>query len=214
MGDVLTKLSLQEFLDWENQQPERHEFHRGEVFRDGGCAAGAWADCTEHRSLLTMQVKASPCQVFANSMKLKVGADTILYPDVFVTCDAADLRTEQVFAAPAVVVEVLSPSTQSHDRGSKFTLYCSLPSVREYMLVDPDTREEQLFRRGADGLFTLHDMTGREQIRLESMGCELLASDVFDGVEPEAGERAIWRDRRGVTTASGSSIECTHLQGA
>ena len=85
------------------------------------------------------------------------------------------------------MVEVLSPSTQSYDRGSKFTLYRSLPSLREYMLVDPDTREVQLFRRGADGLYTLHDLTGREQIVLESVGCELLASDVFDGVEPEAG---------------------------
>ena len=88
------------------------------------------------------------------------------------------------------MVEVLSPSTQSYDRGSKFTLYRSLPSLpslREYMLVDPDTREVQLFRRGVDGLFTLHDLTGREQIVLESVGCELLASDVFDGVEPEAG---------------------------
>ena len=55
-------------------------------------------------------------------MKLKVGADTILYPDVFVACDAADLRADQVFTAPTMVVEVLSPSTQSHDCGSKFTL--------------------------------------------------------------------------------------------
>ena len=189
MGDVLSKLSLQEFLDWENQQPERHEFHRGEVFAMVGARRVHGLIALNIAASLTMQLKASPCQVFANSMKLKVGADTILYPDVFVTCDAADLRTEQVFTAPTVVVEVLSPSTQSHDRGSKFTLYRSLPSVREYMLVDPDTREVQLFRRGADGLFTLHDMTGREQIRLDSVGCELLASDVFDGVEPEAGEQ-------------------------
>ena len=57
------------------------------------------------------------------------------------------------------------------------------------MLVDPDTREVQLFRRGADGLFTLHDMTGREHVRLESVGCELPASDVFDGVEPDVGQQ-------------------------
>ena len=84
----------------------------------------------------------------------------------------------------------MSPSTQSYDRGSKFTLYRSLPSVREYMLVDPETREVQLFRRGAEDLFTLHDLTGREQIRLESIGCELLATDVFDGVEPPEGHQS------------------------
>ena len=189
MGQALTKLSLQEFLDWENQQPERHEFHRGEVFAMVGARRVHGLIALNIAASLKTQLKGSPCRAFADSMKLKVGADTILYPDVFVTCDAADLRTEQVFTAPTVVVEVLSPSTQSYDRGSKFTLYRSLPSVREYMLVDPDTREVQLFRRGPDGLFTLHDMTGREQIRLDSVDCELLASDVFDGVEPDPGEQ-------------------------
>ena len=57
------------------------------------------------------------------------------------------------------------------------------------LTAQPDTREVRLFRRGADGLFTLHDLTGREQIRLESVGCELLASDVFDGVESDVGQQ-------------------------
>jgi Uma2 family endonuclease len=189
MGQALTRLNLQEFLDWENQQAERHEFHQGEVFAMVGARRVHGLISLNVATSLKTQLKGSPCRVFSDSMKVRIGADTILYPDVFVTCDAADLRTEQVFAAPTVVVEVLSPSTQSYDRGSKFTLYRSLPSLREYMLVDPDTREVQLFRRGADALFTLHDLTGREQIVLESVGCELLASDVFDGVEPEAGEQ-------------------------
>ena len=189
MGQPLTKPSLQEFVEWENQQTERHELLRGSVIAMVGTRRVHGLIALNIAASLMTQLKGSPGQVFAHSMKLKVGADTILYPDVFVTCDAADLRADQVFTAPTVVVEVLSPSTQSHDRGSKFTLYRSLPSVREYMLVDPDTREVQLFRRGADGLFTLHDMTGREQIRLDSVGCDLLASDVFDGVETEAGEQ-------------------------
>ena len=190
MGHALTKLSLQEFLDWEDQQAERHEFHRGEVFAMVGARRVHGLVSLNIAAALKTQLKGSPCRAFAESMKLKIGADTILYPDVFVTCDPADLRTEVVFTAPTLVVEVLSPSTQSYDRGSKFTLYRSLLSLREYMLVDPDTREVQLFRRGADGLFTLHDLTGREHIRLESVSCELLATDVFDGVEPEAGQQA------------------------
>ena len=190
MGHALTKLSLQEFLDWENQQAERHEFHRGEVFAMVGARRIHGRAALNIAISLNGQLKGSPCQVFADSMKVKVGTDTILYPDVFVTCDAADLRTEQIFTAPTVVIEVLSPSTQSYDRGSKFTLYRSLPSLREYMLVDPETREVQLFRRGVEDLFTLHDLTGREQIHLESIGCELLVTDVFDGVEPAEGHQS------------------------
>ena len=141
MGQALTTPSLQEFLDWESQQTERHEFHRGVVFAMVGARRVHGLIVLNIGASLHAQLKLSSCQVFTHSMKVKVGADTILYPDVFVTCDAADLRTDQVFTAPTVVVEVLSPSTQSHDRGSKFTLYRSLPSVREYLLVDPDTRE-------------------------------------------------------------------------
>ena len=189
MGQALTKLSLQAFLDWENQQVERHEFHRGEVFAKVGARRVHGLISLNIAASLKIQLKGSACRAFADSMKIRIGADTILYPDVFVTCDAADLRTDQVFTAPSVVVEVLSPSTQSYDRGSKFTLYRSLPSLREYMLVDPDTREVQLFRRGTDGLFTLHDLTGRPNISFESIACELLADDVFDGIEPQAGEQ-------------------------
>ena len=189
MGQALTRLNPQELLDWENQQAERHEFHQGEVFAMVGARRVRGLISLNIAASLKTQLKGSPCRVFADSMKIRVGADAILYPDVFVTSDAADLRTEQLFTAPTVVVEVLSPSTQSYDRGAKFTLYRSLPSLREYMLVDPDTREVQLFRRGADGLFTLHDLTGREQIGLESVGCELLVTEVFDGIEPEAGQQ-------------------------
>ena len=189
MGQALARLSLQEFLDWEEQQAERHEFHSGKVFAMVAARRVHGRVSLNVAYALTAQLKGSPCQVFTESMKVRVGADTILYPDVFVTCNAEDLRTEQVFSAPTVVVEVLSPSTQSYDRGPKFTLYRSLPSLREYMLVDPDTREVQLFRRGADELFTLHDLTGREHIHLESVGCELQAGDVFDGLEPEPGQQ-------------------------
>ncbi len=92
-----------------------------------------------------------------------------------------------------MVVEVLSPSTQAYDRGLKFTLYRRVESLREYLLVDPDSRELHLFRRGADGLFTLHDLTGREAVELQSIGCRLLALDIFEGIEV-AGEQA---DQRG-----------------
>ncbi len=190
MGHALTKLSLQEFLDWENQQDERHEFHRGEVFAMVGARRIHNEVSGNVYVSLKQQLRGSPCRVFIESMKIKVGEATILYPDVFVTCDASDLKTQTIFTAPTVVVEVLSPSTQSYDRGSKFTLYRSLPSVREYVLVDPETRELQLFRRGTDDLFTLHDLTGREQVCLESIGCELLATDVFEGVEPPEGHQA------------------------
>lgn len=86
---------------------------------------------------LAEQVDGSPCQVFVEAMKVQVADDTILYSDVFVTCDKADLATEVIFRAPTLVIEVLSPATQAYDRSQKLALYRRLASLREYILVDP-----------------------------------------------------------------------------
>lgn len=213
MGQAQAKPSLEEFIAWENGQDERHEFVRGEVFAMVGARRVHGQVCLNLAASLKAQLNSTPrpthgvdrpprgprklgaarrflggsrCAVFMESLKLQIGRDALVYPDVFVTCDPADLRTEQVFAAPTVVAEVLSPSTQAYDRGLKFTLYRSLQSLREYVLVDPQTREVLVFRRGAEGLFTLHDMSGLPQVELASIGCIVPAAELFEGIEPEA----------------------------
>ena len=138
---------------------------------------------------LKQQLRGSACRAFVQTMKVRIGADTVLYPDVFVTSDADDLRTEHLFSAPTLVVEVLSPSTQSYDRGATLTLCRSLPSLREYLLVDPDTREVQMFRHMSKGLSGVHDLTGQMTILLKSIGCELPAADIFEGTDPPVGNR-------------------------
>ena len=186
MGHAQPIFSLDDFLAWEQTQTERHEYVCGEVFAMEGARRVHGLVSLNVAAALKGQLRGSPCRVFNESMKLKAADNALFYPDVFVTCDPADLRTEQVFTAPTVVVEVLSPSTQAYDRGQKFTWYRGLASLREYLLVDPDTRELQLFRRGADGLFTLHDLTGMPQVDLTSIGCSLPAEEIFDGLEPLA----------------------------
>jgi Uma2 family endonuclease len=184
MGQPQPTFSLADFLAWEETQAERHEFVRGEVFAMVGARRVHGIVSLNVAASLKGQLRGSPCRVFNESMKLRVADDVLFYPDVFVTCDRDDLRTEQVFNAPTVVVEVLSPSTQAYDRGQKFTWYRRLASLREYLLVDPDTRELQLFRRGTNGLFTLHDLTGAPQVEFTSIGCTLPADEVFDGLDP------------------------------
>ncbi len=184
MGSPLPKLTLEAYLAWENDQPERHEFHRGEVFAMVGGRRVHGTVVGNLFGLLRDATKGSPCRVFSETMKVQPAADTILYPDVFVTCDPDDLRTEIIFSAPKLIIEVLSPSTQAYNRSQKFALYRRMASLQEYALVDPDTRRIEVFRIGADGLWVLHDMSERDVLTLASVGCEMKMADVFDGVEP------------------------------
>lgn len=183
MGVPQQQMTLSAFLDWEGAQPERHEFHRGEVFAMVGGRRSHGRVVSNLVRHLGNQLDGSPCQVFAESMKLQVGDDTILYPDVFVTCDKADLATEMIFRSPTLVAEVLSPSTQAYDRGAKFALYRRVPSLREYLLVDPEARTVEAFRR-SNGGWTFHDLSEGEAVELVSIACAVPVAELFRGVDP------------------------------
>jgi Uma2 family endonuclease len=184
MSGPAEKLSLADFLTWENQQVERNEFYRGEVFarvgarRAHGCVV---ANLARH---LGNHLAGSPCQVFHGGMKVQIADEAILYPDLFVTCDAADLRTDMIFRSPILVIEVLSPSTQAYDRSQKFALYRRVPALQEYVLIDPETRRVEGFRRGADGRWVLHDMSEDRVMALASIEAEVPMADLFAGMDP------------------------------
>ena len=178
------KLTLSEFLAWENEQPGKHEFYRGEVFAMVGARRVHGRVVSNLNRRLSEALDGSPCQVFSENMKVQIDAETILYPDIFVTCDRADLATDLIFRAPTLVVEVLSPSTQAYNRSQKFALYRRLASLQEYILVDPDTRRVEGFRRRDDGLWVLHDMSDGDMLEAASVGANILLAEVFDGVDP------------------------------
>jgi len=178
------KLTLMEYLKWENQQPDRNEFYRGEVF----VGVVAWrkhgrvvSNLSRH---LGNQLAGTPCQLFAEGMKVQIGDDTVLYPDIFVTCDKADLATDMIFKSPTLVIEVLLPSTQAYDRSAKFALYRRIPSLLEYILIDPETRRVEAFRRDDQGRWVLADMSDDEVMVAQSVNCSVTLADVFDGVDP------------------------------
>ena len=112
MGRPLEKLTLQAFLEWENSQETRNEFYCGEVFAMVGARRAHGRVVANLARHIGNALDGTSCQVFHEGMKVQVADDAILYPDVFVTCDPADLRTDMVFRAPKLVIEVLSPSTE------------------------------------------------------------------------------------------------------
>ncbi len=182
------KITLQAYLEWENAQVEKHEFHRGEVFAMVGGRRVHGRVVSNLNRRLSAALDGSPCQVFAESMKVQIGTDSVLYPDVFVTCDRADLATELIFRAPTLVIEVLSPSTQAYDRSRKFALYRRIPALREYILVDPDTRRVEGFRWDEQGQWVFHDMSDGDALEAASVGAKVPLAEVFDGVDAAPAE--------------------------
>lgn len=183
MGMPARQMTLDEYIAWEDAQPDRNEFVRGEIFAMVGGRRIHGSIVSNLVGAFYAHLQGSPCRVFAESMKVQVASDTILYPDVFVTCDHGDLRTDRIFTSPIVIVEVLSPSTHAYNRGLKFALYRGVASLREYILIDPDARTVEAFRVGADGLWVLHDMTAAAALAVPAIDASIAMAEVFAGVD-------------------------------
>jgi Uma2 family endonuclease len=85
---------------------------------------------------------------------------------------------------PHTLFEVLSPTTESYNRGRKFEFYRSLPSLQEYILVAQDRPSVDRFVRQENGQWLLFDYHGLDAIiPLFDLGCELRLADIYEGVE-------------------------------
>ncbi len=183
MGVPPHRLSLAAYLAWEAEQAERNEFWRGEVFAMVGAKRGHGRVIANLMRHLGNHLDGTPCQAFSENMKVQVGEQAVLYPDVFVTCDREFSASQAVFTTPILIVEVLSPSTQGYDRSKKFAIYHEIDSLREYALVDPDTRRVEVYRLGDDGLWNLLDMSDGPCIELATIEARIALDAVFDGMD-------------------------------
>ena len=182
---IQLKMTTEEYLVWERQQTERHEFYAGEVFSQAGG--------TRRHSLVGSNVlgeirqflKGQDCQAHGSDMRVHVEATGYqAYPDVSVVCPPFEGISEDVISNPILVVEVLSPSTADFDRGGKFGHYRQIPSLKEYLVFwQVEARVEQ-HTRTEDGHWLLREITGIDsRLHLASLGVPLAMRDVYDKVK-------------------------------
>ncbi len=167
---VAQRLSAQEFLAWDTTQTQRHEFIAGEVFAMAGASEAHVTTAGNLYVTLRRHLSGTPCRTFITDMKLQVqAADAYFYPNVMVTCSATDATSPNIKREPVLLAEVLSPTTAAYDRGDKFTAYRRIASLREYLLIDPDSRRVELYRLGADNLWVLHPAEPDTDVQLDSV---------------------------------------------
>ena len=169
-----------DYLAWEHEQSERHEWDGSSVVAVTGARVRHARVVGNVFSLLRAQLP-SGCEAFSEALKLRAGC-AIRYPDVLVVC-APDLDPEAEVVDDAVfLVEVLSPSTARIDRGAKLTEYAHVPSLEGYLIVDPARRHLELYRREGGQLVPVATAdVGGETIA--PFGAVVLpVDDIYEGV--------------------------------
>jgi len=180
-----------EYLMIERGAEFKSEFFDGQIFAMSGASRKHNLIALNVSRELSQQLRGRPCETYAADMRVKVDPMHYTYPDIVVAC--GDIRFEDAevdtLVTPTVIIEVLSPSTEVYDRGTKSARYRRMPSLREYVLIAQDrVYVEHLVRQDDSWLLTETDDPGAV-LSLPSIGCELRLADVYERVElaPESG---------------------------
>jgi Uma2 family endonuclease len=188
--------TVEEYLALERQSEERHEYIDGQIYAMAG-------ESNEHADIsvnlvgeLRSQLKGTPCRVWTKDSKVLSGPafrsyksikGLFSYPDIVVVCGEPLFLDEHrdVLLNPTLIIEVLSPSTESFDRGEKFRRYRThLDSLTDYVQVSQTLPLVEHFRRQSNDewvLSTISDMTA--SVHLASINCALRMSEIYDRVK-------------------------------
>lgn len=181
-----TKLTPEEYLEFERKSEERHEYYNGEIFAMSGAKRNHNKIVGNLSGLVWQQLKGKDCEFYPSDMRVFVPATGLYtYPDLVVVCGEPKFKDDvlDTLLNPILLVEVLSESTESYDRGKKFQHYRSIESLREYVLVAQDEARIEKYVKTGDGFWLLSEAVGLDaEIEFSSIECRIALSEVYDKI--------------------------------
>ncbi|WP_026632372.1 Uma2 family endonuclease [Dyadobacter alkalitolerans] len=179
------KYTVAEYLEMEEKSEVRHEFYDGEIFAMAGTTMNHNDIVDNVRSLLKKIFIPKGCRVFAENIKVEAVQNFFYpYPDVIVTCAKADINGTYIVKHPSILVEVLSKSSATYDRGFKLRMYKGIPSLEHYMLVSQNEFYVELFSRTEQPDIWTYQTFDQptDIISFESLNFEITLSAIYENI--------------------------------
>jgi len=176
-----------EYLAHEEASNVKHEYLDGEIYAMAGGTPTHAELSVAVASTLRAQLEGKRRRVFSSDLRVRVAATGLAtYPDVTVVCGPLerDEESRETILNPTVVVEVLSGGTERYDRGEKFRHYKQIPTLQEYVLLSQKETLVEVWRRKGDA-WTQQEAKAGERLEIESIDCELVTDELYQGVFDE-----------------------------
>jgi Uma2 family endonuclease len=187
-------ITPQDYLRQEREATLKSEYIDGQVYAMSGASRQHNRITIDVATLINVQLRNGPCELFANDMRVKVNDSRLYtYPDVVVACGEARFEDAALdtLLNPTLIIEVLSESTEKYDRGKKFAHYQRIETLQEYVLISQDEVRIECYTRQADNRWTLNIVTSlTEEMPLVSIECVLPLAEVYARVRFELEETA------------------------
>lgn len=180
----------EEYLEFEVNSEERHEYINGEVICVTGGTPNHNKIAGNFYAALNFGLKRQPYDVFVTDQRLWIPEKRIYsYPDVIVVQGELQLQEgrKDTIINPLIIVEVLSKSTRNYDKDKKFSAYRTISTFQEYILIDQYTTQvEQYFKTGKNSWTFSEYFDANETLSLNSINFEITLEDIYDRVEFDA----------------------------
>ena len=150
------EFTIEDYLEMQSYSLQKHEYYNGEIFAMSGARADHNTIVVNLTALLKQKLRGGSCKVFNGDQRVYVEKNSLFtYPDLTVVCGKPLFYKDDKLNLmnPAIIVEVLSPSTKSYDRGEKFKLYKELATLQEYLLVDSQSVLLEYFFKNDAGVW-------------------------------------------------------------
>ena len=186
-SNPITKLTEQEYLAIDRAAEVRSEFFDGEMWAMSGGSMRHSRLAMNISGELYNALRGGNCQAFTSDLRVRVMPRRMYaYPDVTVVCGKPMLADDRqdILLNPTVIFEVLSPTTEKYDRGTKFRYYLTIDSLKDYILVDQFAMRVEQYTRGTEGAWTFRAYQQPEDaVKIDSIGVSLPLARIYDRVE-------------------------------
>jgi Uma2 family endonuclease len=185
-SNPVQKMTLEEYLEFDYNSEGRFEYVNGDVIEMSGGSPEHALLSSQFGRVLGNKIAPKGCLVYSSDIKIKVPViATYRYADVSALCGKPiyqDYFKQRLLVNPTLIVEVLSPSTESYDKDKKFREYKSIESLKEYLLVSQEEILITLYTKYNEKFWFQSEYESGETLKLESLECELSVDEIYAGI--------------------------------
>jgi Uma2 family endonuclease len=181
-ADTNVLISPEEYLALERRAQSKSEYWDGTVLAMSGASIPHNIIVVNLISKLVSPLRARGCQIYPSDLKVRRGR-RFFYPDVSAVCGDPIFNDgeKDVVLNPNLIIEVLSPSTESYDKGPKFLTYQQIASLQEYLLVHQDRPLVEKYSRQSESSW-LYTRSEGGDAKLEILACPISLDEIYEAV--------------------------------
>ncbi len=183
------RVSLEAYFRAEEKASTKHEYHDGIIIPMAGGTFNHDNLAGRAITYFNIFVETHNLNYFVNGSdtKIRINAfNKVVYSDALVVCEAPQYYEdrEDTILNPLIIVEVLSDSTKNYDKTVKFEMYRTIPSFKEYVLIQQERKHITVFSKQEDATWLLRDYDGDDAVAIlyALHNCPLSLSRLYKGL--------------------------------